>query len=187
MKRVLFVLGLLEDEDVDWLITTGKRQVLPEGHVLIYEAQPTDAIYLLLDGTLNVTVSALKEQIIAELSSGEVVGEMSLVDTQLPSATVKAAQPVVVLAIPTAPLQEKLKQDIGFAARFYKAMAVLLSSRLRSTVKHLQGEHWRPVALSQERHSPEMTEAIAVGAIRFDWMLRRLRDLNTDPWENLEG
>lgn len=185
MKRVLFILGVLEDEDVDWLIAAGKRLVLAKGDVLIHEGYPTDAIYLLLDGTLHVTVSALKDQIIAELSSGEVVGEMSFVDTQPPSATVTAAEAAIVLAIPGRALQEKLEQDTWFASRFYRALSILLSSRLRSTVKHLEGEHWRPITLVQEGCDNELSEAISVGGIRFDWMLRRLRDANPDPWPDL--
>ncbi|HEY9736060.1 MAG TPA: cyclic nucleotide-binding domain-containing protein [Trichocoleus sp.] len=186
MKRVLFILGVLEDDDVDWLVAAGKRLALPEGEVLIQEGQPTDAIYLLLDGTLHVTVAALKEQVMAELFSGEVVGEMSFVDTQPPSATVAAAQPSVVLAIPASALQQKLSTDPAFASRFYKALAILLSSRLRSTVKHLEGEHWRPIAIAQEAVLDELADVISVGGIRFDWMLRRLRDLQADPWSELE-
>ncbi|MBD2256910.1 cyclic nucleotide-binding domain-containing protein [Pseudanabaena sp. FACHB-2040] len=187
MKRVLFILGVFEDDDVDWLITAGERLALTQGDVLIREGEPTDAIYLLLDGTLHVTVSALKEQVIAELSSGEVVGEMSFVDTQPPSATVAAEGSAVVLAIPCQVLQEKLDKDTWFASRFYKALAILLSSRLRSTVKHLEGEHWRPIAIDHEGFVGEMADVIAVGGIRFDWMLRRLRDSNSDPWIDLQG
>jgi CRP/FNR family transcriptional regulator, cyclic AMP receptor protein len=187
MKRVLFILGVFEDDDVDWLITVGKRLALNAGEVLIREGEPSDAIYLLLDGTLHVTVSTLKEQVIAELSSGEVVGEMSFVDTQPPSATVSASGSAVVLAIPVQALHEKLEKDTWFAARFYKALAILLSSRLRTTVKHLEGEFWRPIAISNEGLVEEMADVIAVGGIRFDWMLRRLRDSHSDPWIDLQS
>ncbi|HEY9761033.1 MAG TPA: cyclic nucleotide-binding domain-containing protein [Trichocoleus sp.] len=187
MKRVLFILGALEDDDVDWLVSAGKRLALVEGEVLIHEGQPSDAIYLLLDGTLQVSVSTLNEQVIAKLSSGEVVGEMSFVDSQLPSATVTAAAPTVVLAIPCKDLRHKLEQDTVFASRFYKALAMLLSSRLRSTVKHLEGEHWRPIVIAQESCGDEMAEALSVGGIRFDWMLRRLRDINSDPWVDMQS
>lgn len=187
MKRVLFILGVLEDEDIDWLVTTGRRLALSAGEVLINEGQATDAIYLLLDGILHVSVSALRGQVIAELSSGEVVGEMSFIDAQSPSATVAAAAPAVVLAIPWQALQAKLEQDIWFACRFYKAVSILLSSRLRSTVKHLEGEQWRPVAIAHQAYSAEMSEMITVGGIRFDWMLRRLRDLSGDPWGEFQS
>jgi CRP/FNR family cyclic AMP-dependent transcriptional regulator len=186
MKRVLFILGVLEDEDVDWLITTGRRQALNPGDILIREGQPGEEIYLILDGSLEVSVSALDDQPIAKLASGEVVGEMSFVDGQPTSATVTAVAPSIVLAISCHQLRDKLQQDNWFAARFYRALAILLSSRLRSTVKHLQGEHWRPVSIAERPTGmDEMGDMLSVGSIRFDWMLKRLRDISSNPWDGL--
>ncbi len=186
MKRVVFILGVLDDDDVDWLIEAGQRQELQPGQVLIREGEPCEHIYLILDGGLEVSVAALTDQPIAHLATGEVVGEMSFVDSQPPSATVSALQPSIVLAISCAQLRHKLQQDIWFASRFYRALAILLSSRLRSTVKHLQGEHWRPVASLNDAGLDEMNDMLSIGGIRFDWMLKRLRDVNSNPWEELE-
>ena len=135
MKRILFILGALEDEDIDWLVTMGDRQEIDQSTVLIQEGVPTDAIHILLEGTLHVCVSSLKNQVIARLSTGEVVGEMSFVDRRSPSATVRAATPALVLTIPRPALEQKLTQDWGFAARFYRALAILLSSRLRGMIQ----------------------------------------------------
>ena len=186
MKRVVFILGVLDDDDVDWLIEAGQRQELQPGQVLIREGEPCEHLYLILDGGLEVSVAALSAQPIAHLATGEVVGEMSFVDSQPPSATVSALEPSIVLAISCSQLRHKLQQDIWFASRFYRALAILLSSRLRSTVKHLQGEHWRPVASLNEAGLDEMNDMLSIGGIRFDWMLKRLRDVNSNPWEELE-
>ncbi|HZG40279.1 MAG TPA: cyclic nucleotide-binding domain-containing protein [Nodosilinea sp.] len=186
MKRVVFILGVLEDEDVDWLIDSGQRQELQPGDVLIREGEPCNDLFLILDGGLEVSVAALSTQPIAHLATGEVVGEMSFVDGQPPSATVAALEPSIVLAISCNQLRHKLQQDMWFASRFYRAMAILLSSRLRSTVKHLQGEHWRPVASLNDAGLDEMNDMLSMGGIRFDWMLKRLRDVNSNPWEELE-
>lgn len=186
MQRALFILGVLEDEDVDWLISVGQRQELSPGSVLIHEGQPSDFLYLILDGLLEVSVDAMEDQPIAQLGSGEVVGEMSFVDCQPPSATVTAQLPSILLAIDCAYLREKLSQDGWFSARFYRALSILLSSRLRSTVKHLQGEHWRPVSLDKGVNSDDMNVMLSVGKIRFDWMLKRLRDISQNPWEGIE-
>ncbi|TVQ10301.1 MAG: cyclic nucleotide-binding protein [Leptolyngbya sp. DLM2.Bin27] len=174
MKRVVFILGVLEDEDVDWLIDAGQRQELQPGDMLIREGEPCDQLFLILDGSLEVSVAALNTSPIAQLSTGEVVGEMSFVDGQPPSATVTALQPSIVLAISCSQLRHKLQQDIWFASRFYRALAILLSSRLRSTVKHLQGEHWRPVTTLNEAGLDEIGDMLSMGSIRFDWMLRDL-------------
>ncbi|TVP64336.1 MAG: cyclic nucleotide-binding protein [Leptolyngbya sp. LCM1.Bin17] len=188
MKRVVFILGVLEDEDVDWLISAGLRRELAPGDVLIHEGKLCESIYLILDGSLQVSVLALDEQPIAQLASGEVVGEMSFVDGQPASATVSALEPCIVLAVPCAQVRQKLIQDIWFASRFYRALAILLSSRLRSTVKHLQGEHWRPVAINANISGlDEMNDMLSMGNIRFDWMLKRLRHISASPWEDLDN
>lgn len=186
MKRIVFILGVLEDEDVDWLIATGQRRELAPGDILIHEGQPCDHIFLILDGCLQVAVVALNNQPIAQLASGEVVGEMSFVDGQPPSATVSALEATVVLGISADLLRQKLKQDIWFASRFYRALSILLSSRLRSTVKHLQGEHWRPVTLGNEDGLDELDELLSMGGIRFDWMLKRMRHPEASPWDDLD-
>lgn len=166
MKQVLFILGELSDPDIDWLIQTGDRQELEPGTILISEGKPVDALYVLLDGALVVTISALEGRQIARLSSGDVVGEMSFIESRPPSATVQTLEKSVVLSVSRSSLSEKLQIDVGFAARFYRALAILLSSRLRGTVRQLS-------------HSPDPTstetETVQIAQQRFDNLLERLK------------
>jgi CRP-like cAMP-binding protein len=187
MKRILFVLGVLEDEDIDWLVTAGKRQELTVNDVLINEGQPAKALHLILSGTLVVSVARPQPTEIAHLNSGEVVGEMSFIDRLPPSATVSATEPSILLTISAELLETKLAQDMGFSSRFYRALAILLSTRLRSTVQHLEAEYWKPFALANEACSPEMADHMTLGEIRFDWLMRRLRDTDVGPLESPLG
>lgn len=137
MQKVLFFLNELSDRDIDWLVSVGEKREIPADSVLIYEGKPVDTLYIMLDGTLVVSIAAMGEREVARLYSGEVVGEMSFVDSRPPSATVKTMEQSVVLAIPRAELAQKLQTDESFASRFYRALAILLSHRLRGTVKQL--------------------------------------------------
>ncbi len=128
-----FILGALLDSDIFWLQTTGKTEQIPAGKVLIEEGQSVNTFYIVLLGTLTVSLSSADNREIARLGSGEVLGEMSLVDDRPSAATVRAAEHSIVLAIPHHQLARKLDQDEGFASRFYRAIAIFLSSRLRST------------------------------------------------------
>jgi len=168
MKKVLFILGELSDRDIDWLVEVGRREEVPAGRVLIYEGRSVDTLYILLDGTLIVSISAVERQI-ARLSSGEVVGEMSFIDSRPPSATVQTLEPCLVLAVPRARLAEKLQQDEGFGCRFYKALAMLLSQRLRGTVKQLSEDTPKiPVVPDSEPGS----ESVAIAQARFERLLK---------------
>lgn len=183
MERILFILGILEDEDIDWLVSAGHRQEVNRNEILIREGEPTKAIYLILSGCFVVTIARSPDAEIARLSGGEVVGEMSFVDHLPPSATVTAIEPSVVLSIQRDTLKQKLTQDVAFAHRWYQALATLLSIRLRGTVQHVEAEYWQPITLDKELLSPDMSDNMKLGEIRFDWMMRRLRDIDVPAWE----
>jgi CRP-like cAMP-binding protein len=184
MERILFILGILEDEDVDWLVSAGRRREVADQEVIIREGEPNTAIYLILSGRFAVSIERSPDAAIAYLSSGEVVGEMSFVDHLPPSATVTAIEPAIVLVIDQANLNQKLAQDVGFAYRWYHAIALLLSIRLRGTVNHLESVFWEPVTLNPDLFSSLMAENMTLGGIRFDWLMRRLRDPDMQLWEN---
>ncbi|NEO29724.1 MAG: cyclic nucleotide-binding domain-containing protein [Symploca sp. SIO3C6] len=178
MKKIFFLLGELDDDDIDWMIATGSREEVAAGTVLIEEGKPIDTLHILLEGTLSVSVSALEGKTIARLKSGAVVGEMSFADARLPSATVQAVETSLVLSVPRAKLLEKLHKDEGFASRFYRAIAIFLSTRLRGTVRYLGYAKTQLLEedLESEDLSPETINNVPLAQARFDWLLRRLKN-----------
>ncbi|MGV0026943.1 cyclic nucleotide-binding domain-containing protein [Phormidesmis priestleyi] len=177
MKKILFILGVLTDADIDWLLYVGRREELAAGTVLIQEGKPVDAVYIVLTGSLTVSIEALSGKEIAYLTSGEVVGEISFVDTRPPSATVTATQETLILSVPRQQLMNKLADDTGFASRFYRAIALSLSDRLRNTVSLLGYGKEIPSESIQlfEDLSPAVVEHLPLARSRFDSLLRRLR------------
>jgi CRP-like cAMP-binding protein len=103
---------------------------------------------------------------------------MSFADARPPSATVQAVETSLVLSIPRQLLIEKLQEDQGFASRFYRAIAIFLSTRLRGTVRYLG--YAKGQLLSEDHNaedlSPEMIDNVPLAKARFDWLLRRLRN-----------
>src|SRR5690606_20436876 len=67
---------------------------LPGGSVLMTQGEPGDAMYLLVSGRLRVSRAdeAGQEQVLRELTRGQVVGEMSLYTDDPRSATVVAVR-----------------------------------------------------------------------------------------------
>ncbi len=47
----------LSNSDIDWMTATGRQEEITAGAVLIQPGKPVDALYIVLDGTLTVTVS----------------------------------------------------------------------------------------------------------------------------------
>ncbi|HBB31614.1 MAG TPA: cyclic nucleotide-binding protein [Cyanobacteria bacterium UBA8803] len=183
MKKVLYILAELSDRDFSWLITAGKRLRIPAGTTLIEEGKSINALYIILDGSFAVSTEALGGGEIAQLTSGEVVGEISFVDSRPPTATVTALENSLVWAISRGQLSAKLLQDANFAAHFYHALAMFLADRLRVTVGRLgysKAQHPNQdmeATTSDEDLNPDFLSSLEIAQYRLDWLLNRLNDL----------
>ncbi|QIZ72903.1 cyclic nucleotide-binding domain-containing protein [Oxynema aestuarii] len=159
MRKGLFILSELSQEDLEWMLTIATSEELEAGTTIIEEGKPIHSVYIVLQGTLVVEVAALEGKEIAKIGIGEILGEMSFLDTRPPSATVTVLEDAIVLSIPRLALEQKLERDTAFAARFYRAIAVFLSNRLRLTVSHLGYEEQAPSERrsvnSNPRNQPE--------------------------------
>lgn len=124
----------LSNADIDWLVTTGTREQLTDAAVLIAPQQSLQAMYLLLDGTLSVQLpgraQADSPHVVAQMTRGELLGESWLFNT-LPVVQVSAAPAATVLSVSRPVLEAKLSSDIEFAAHFYRALALIMSERIR--------------------------------------------------------
>src|SRR5262245_22120689 len=113
MRKVLYILSKLNDEDVDWIATTGKRTRHAPGDELIKQGGAIDSLMFVLDGKVSVEVEGVGQ--VASLGSGEMLGEMSLVDESPPSATVVVNEPTNVLHVDRGTLNARLESDPAFA------------------------------------------------------------------------
>ncbi len=178
MQKVLFLFGELNDDDIDWLITIGNIMNVPSETILISENSPIENLYILLEGSVSVSIAVLDSiKELAILSEGEVIGELSFMDNRLPSANVETLEPSLLLSIPRSKLSERLEQNVGFAARFNRAIAIFLASRLRQTVSFL-GQDKDFVfnsSISRESIPDVAVEHLELASTRFDWLLRRVK------------
>jgi CRP-like cAMP-binding protein len=144
--------------------------------VLIREGQPVDSVFIVIKGQLTISAGR-PGRILTVVGAGEIVGELSFVDSRPPSATVSAHEPATVLRIPRAVLSAKLESDVAFAGRFYRAVALLLAQRLRSTTIKLGYGGSQSLEEDQEAADeidPALLDTVGLAAARFDWMLERL-------------
>jgi len=135
MRKALYILGQLNDADIQWMAHHGIMRQLRDGEIVIREGHPIDAIFVNLEGALSVTLAGGVE--VARLGAGEFVGEISFVDSAPPSATVRGVGRSSVLEIKRADIQRKIAEDLGFSARFHRALAVFLADRLRAATRRL--------------------------------------------------
>lgn len=175
MRKVLYLLSQLNDDDVGWLAQVGRKRRLEDGTVLIREGEPIQNVFIVLDGHLTVNVAAVGS--VAELGVGEIVGEISFVDSAPPSATVTARGPAVVLEVERSVLAQRLDSDDGFGHRFYKALSLFLADRLRGTVQRLgygdTGTLDHPDVMADELDE-SLVDTVSQAGDRFQRLLRSL-------------
>jgi CRP/FNR family transcriptional regulator, cyclic AMP receptor protein len=178
MRKVLFIFGDLTDEDIDWFAAAGERKSIPAGTVLVQQGKAIADVYILLHGQLSVIVSNEQGNItINTLQMGEIIGELSFLDSRPPTATVVAGTDAVVLAISRDKLAAKLARDAPFAAKFYRALGVFLADRLRSTTARLgfgSPDSLRAEDQTADEVDPKVLDSVAIAAKRFELLVERV-------------
>jgi CRP/FNR family transcriptional regulator, cyclic AMP receptor protein len=172
MRKVLYIFGLLTDADVEWMAQAGVRRRLRDGEILIKERETSDSLILLLEGEMVASTEALGP--IARMGVGEIVGEMSLVDSAPPSATVTARGEGLALFLGKAVLTQKLEQDEGFSSRFYRALAIFLADRLRESRQPKASRLDDEIAVAHDELDIGIMDRISAAGERFNRMLRIL-------------
>jgi CRP/FNR family cyclic AMP-dependent transcriptional regulator len=179
MRRVLYMLGQLSDDNIEWMIARGKRENTPAGTVLIEEGKPSPLVYIVLDGLLGIFVKAGQgENLIAQRSVGEILGEMSFIDDSPPTATVKTLEPSILFTLPKATLADHLQEDRDFAARFYRGIAVSLSYRLRESMERSgPGTSMSGEVDEDEELDANVLDSVYLAGMRFDRIVRRMMEM----------
>lgn len=172
MRKVLLIFSELTDGDVEWLANAGDRIHLDAGAVLIPNNARVDSLYFVLDGRL--AIKTVKGEVIRLLESGEIIGEMSLVDPAPTVVSVEVDADATLLRIADAKVREKLASDLGFAARFYRALCVFLADRMRATTMRMGYGAATPDPHAKDELHDDMLDTVHLAGARFDRMLKRL-------------
>jgi CRP/FNR family cyclic AMP-dependent transcriptional regulator len=170
----IFVFGLLTDADVAWMARAGVQRPIKDREILVQEGRPLESIIFLLQGECMVTEHAAGE--IARLGIGEVVGEMSFLDSAPPSATVTAVGEGLALFLDKDALARKLEADVAFGCRFYRALAIFLADRMRGTMRRMGGgvPELDPKTAAKDELDSRILGVVSTARDRFDRLLKML-------------
>ena len=100
---------------------------------------------------------------------------MSFLDSAPPSATVTAVGDGLALFLDKHSLALKLKEDVAFGSRFYRALAIFLADRLRGATRRIGGAHEPdPQPVARDEPDSRVFGAVAMARNRFDRFLKML-------------
>jgi len=137
MRKSIALSEGLQAEDMLWLFQVGEEKAVSPGTAIVHEGIRPNAIFVVVRGSFNVGVETLADEPLATLRVGELIGEISFLEGSPASATIVADEESAVIAIDNQVLNERLREDTAFAARLYRAFALVAERRLRNRVDHL--------------------------------------------------
>lgn len=134
------VFSRLLPEEENFLLKGSAQHIYDAGELIIGQDQLFSGLYVITKGTVRVELDTGGARLdIAELTRGDVFGEMSFVDNEPTSANVIAGTKVDLLLIETETIRSLLLGDPTFGHRFYHSIAITLAERLRKTNPKVAG------------------------------------------------
>lgn len=94
-------------------------------------------LMLVLEG--SVLVKSFRDEVLAELGQGSILGEISLIDDAPRSATVVAKGRARVASLPADQVRQALEDDVVLKATVLERLAKVLCQRLRASNIALEG------------------------------------------------
>ncbi len=126
----------LEYKELVRVLNIAKSRTYAPGDVIIQEGEAGDEMFVVLDGTVNLTKEGTH---IVDFSRGDHFGEMALVDRAPRSATATAQDQVRMLVIHRKDFFQILRKEPKIAVKLLWSFVRVLTDRLRTTTENLSG------------------------------------------------
>jgi len=132
------------DHDLDKVAAFCEEQSLVAGDAVFSEGDPTDAFYIVEDGTIAIKkTSSRGDESMVNFGPGSHFGELGLLSvdgvTEKRSASAEAAEQTRLVVVPNAAFEKFLAGSQGSGLLFYRNLAVNLAGRIRRTTEDLVG------------------------------------------------
>jgi CRP/FNR family cyclic AMP-dependent transcriptional regulator len=123
----------LDDSSVERLLTLGSIEVYEAGEVVVQRGQPPDSVYLLLEGTVIITLGEEGQRVeVARLSPPSCFGEMGILLGRPRSATAVADGRVLVLRLDADTFGRMFELVPGFGLSIARFLAARLEAVMRT-------------------------------------------------------
>lgn len=138
----------------------GSLRNLAEGEYLLRRGEMTGDIFWVESGRFEVVDGRQSPETVLEvLGVGRIVGEMSFVDQAPRVADVRAMEASSVHHWPLAVLTRMLETDQSFSARFFRALSISATERLRNADQLVVGARGAPSSNARRRTAAVAEEA----------------------------
>jgi len=136
--------GEMNEEEIDDLTALAQIKKLEKDNTIFHAGDPADAVFVVASGRVKVVITSSdgKEFILTVLGSGQVFGEMALLESAPRSASVVTLSAVEVLIISRTDFQRLLESNPRISLR----LMAILSRRLRRANSKMESLAYMDVA-----------------------------------------
>lgn len=120
--------GLTEVEFANLLASASVLKI-PEEEYLFRSGDPSDALYILITGELEVRSN---DNVLATISEISVVGEIGVFTNTSRTASVRAAKNAIFYKIPAEKIHALIDQEVLIGFKLYRNVTKILSERLQN-------------------------------------------------------
>jgi len=152
------LLSMFSEDELKSIASLGEKQNYESYSNIVIEGEMSWGFYVILKGSVRVFKNdqiSGKSYDVGQLNPGEFFGELSLVDENPRSATVRALEPLLCCYVSKEKFEGFLNQSQERKVRFFEGCAKGLAQRLRELNDHYvvsQYQLWRSALdKSQER------------------------------------
>jgi len=126
------------DDEIDILARWTRAYSADTGCVVLNEGDKSRCLCIIINGEVNIFKRLPDEHLkIAEVVSGESIGEMGIIDGEPFSASAIASKDSIVLLISSEDFEDIVKENIALGNKLLWKLAKILTARLRLTTKRL--------------------------------------------------
>ena len=136
LQRFSFFPGLSADE-LNGLSFIGREISFQRGDCVFHEGDPAHALYLLLEGWVDVLIDAEvgddRHGLMMTLTAGDIFGWSAVVEPHAYTASAVCASPVKAISLSRVELQALFEIDREFYCTIVTQICHVIASRLRAT------------------------------------------------------
>lgn len=115
------------------LLDVLETQQVSAGKVLIEENNPSDTLYMLLDGSMTITMNTDGQTLsLGKIGKGSCIGEFTILDNTPAMATVTADTDCSVLTLSTENFWKLDKQNPAASTYLLRSLSHIMSDRIRA-------------------------------------------------------
>ena len=128
-----FLFEQMNAVEIDAVSALFQEKRLEKGKTVFVEQMPGESLYLIKKGTVRITklIAEGDEKTLVTLKTGEVFGEMAILDGSSRSATARVETDTILFSVNKSDFEKLCKSHPGIALKMMRNITCVFSKRIR--------------------------------------------------------